>query len=300
VVYLLAVAAALASAVGGVLQRIGVESAPAEDAMRLRLLTNALRGGVWLAGLGFLLVTFALQAMALRFGDLTVVQPILTTELLFLIAILAVVFHHPLGWRDWVGAAAIVAGLAGFIALSAPAVGHGLPSSEAWVTVSVVVAVAFVVLVVMARQGPRWWRAAVFGAVAAMLFAYTSSFTKATTTLITGGWGHVFTHWEPYALVVTGLLGFFMLQNALHAGPIAASRSVMVIVNPLVSIVIGVLVFGEHLRTGPGFVIGEILALAVMCAGALALSQSPLVTGATVDGRPGEMLGRKATAPATG
>lgn len=295
-VYVLALASALASAIGGVLQRIGVESAPPEDAMRLRLLTNALRRGVWLAGFAFLLVTFVLQATALRFGDLTVVQPILTTDLLFLIAILAVVFHHPLGWRDWGGAAAIVAGLAAFIALSAPAAGQGIPSNRAWVTVTIVVAVAFVVLVLVARQGPRWWRAAAFGAVAAMLFAYNSSFTKATTTLITGGWGHVFTHWEPYALAATGLLGFFMLQNALHAGPIAASRSVMVIVNPLVSIAIGVFVFNEHLRTGPAYVIGEILALAVMCAGAFTLSQSPLVTGATADGRPGEMLGRTAAA----
>jgi drug/metabolite transporter (DMT)-like permease len=300
VVYLLAVAAALASAVGGVLQRIGVESAPAEDAMHLRLLTNALRRGVWLAGFAFLLLTFALQATALRFGDLTVVQPILTTELLFLIGILAVVFHHPLGWRDWVGVAAIVTGLGAFLALSAPAVGHGIPATRAWGTVSVVVLIALVGLVLAARSGPRWWRAAAFGAAAAMLFAYTSSFTKATTTLITGGWGHVFTHWEPYALGLTGLLGFFMLQNALHAGPIAASRSVMVIVNPLVSIAIGVLVFDEHLRTGAGFVAGEVLALAVMCAGAVTLSQSPLVTGDSADGGPGEMLGRKAAAPAPG
>ena len=53
----------------------------------------------------------------------------------------------------------------------------------------------------------------------------------------------------------------------------------MVIVNPLVSIAIGVFVFQERLRTGPGFVAGEVLALLVMCAGAFALSQSPLVTG---------------------
>ena len=224
-VYLLATTAALASAVGGVLQRIGIQSAPAEDAMRLRLLTNAFRRRVWLAGLGFLLLTFVLQAMALRFGDLTVVQPILTTELLFLIAILAVVFHHPVGWREILGAVGIVAGLAGFLALSAPAAGQGIPGPQAWWTVSVIVLGSpSPSWWWPPASGPRWWRAVAFGAAAAVLFAYTSSFIKATTTLITGGWGHVFTHWEPYALALTGLLGFFMLQNALHAGPIAASR----------------------------------------------------------------------------
>ena len=109
VVYVLAASAALCSAVAGVLQRIGVEQAPAGDAMRLRLLTNALKRGIWLLGFALLLVVFVLQASALRFGDLTVVQPILTVELLFLIAILGLVFHRHVGlaarssvrWRSW-------------------------------------------------------------------------------------------------------------------------------------------------------------------------------------------------------
>jgi drug/metabolite transporter (DMT)-like permease len=297
-VYLLAAASAFSSAVAAILQRLGVESAPPGDAMRLRLLTHALRRGVWLIGFALLLVTFVLQATALRFGTLAVVQPVLTTELLFLIGILAVVFHRHLGWRELVGALAIVTGLAGFLALAAPQIGEGLPDAKAWGTVTLVIFVASAVLVALAQRGPRWWRAAAFGASAAVLFAYNAALTKATTTLITGGWGHVFTHWEPYALGATGLLGFFMLQNALHAGPIAASKAMMVIVNPLVSIVLGVFVFEERLRSGPGFITGEVVALAVMCAGGFLLSQSPLVAGSAADGGPGEMLGTSPKVPA--
>ena len=296
-VYLLATSAALCSAVAGVLQRIGVESAPASDAMRLRLLTRALRRGVWLAGFALLLVQFGLQATALRFGDLSVVQPLLTTDLLFVVLILAVVFHRPVGWRELAGSGAVVIGLGGFLALAAPAVGKGIPGSRGWTGVTVVVFVVTAVLVAVAQRGPRWQRAAAFSGAAAMLFAYNASLTKATTTLVTEGWGHVFTHWEPYALAATGLFGFFLLQNALHAGPLAASRSVGVIVNPLVSIIIGVYVFDEHLRTGAGFVAAEIAALLVMCAGAFVLTQSPLVTGAAGPGEAGEML-RPSAVPA--
>ena len=160
--------------------------------------------------------------------------------------------------------------------------------------VSLLVAAGFAILVAAGFRGPRWWRAAAFGGAAALLFAFVSSLTKATTTLITGGWGHVLTHWEPYALAFTGMLGFFMLQNALHAGPIAASRAVMVIVNPLVSIAIGVFVFQEHLRTGPAFIAGEAVSLIVMCGGAFILSQSPLITGSSAEG---EMLSRPVPAP---
>lgn len=296
VVYVLAASAALCSAVAGVLQRIGVESAPAADAMRLRLLTNALKRGIWLLGFALLLVQFVLQATALRFGDLTVVQPILTIELLFLIAILGLVFHRHVGWREILGAVAIVVGLAGFIISANPAVGHGIPGSKAWGEVTVVVFVGAAILVGTAQRGPRWWRATSFGAAAAVLFAYNASLTKATTTLITGGWGHVFTHWEPYALAATGLFGFFLLQNALHAGPIAASRASMLMVNPVVSIIIGVAVFDEKLRGGPWFIAAEVLSLLVMLAGAFILTQSPLVAGSTLEGDQGEIL-RPVVAP---
>jgi drug/metabolite transporter (DMT)-like permease len=298
-VYAFAIAAALVSASAGITQRLGLESAPAESAMRLGLLTHALRRGIWVLGFGLLLVQFVLQATALRFGQLSVVQPLLTLDLLFVVTILAVFFHRRLGWREWTGAGAIVAGLAGFLALASPATGRGIPGSKGWGVVTATVAVAAVALVVATRWGPRWWRAAAFGAASAVLFAYNAALTKATTTLITRGWGHVFVHWEPYAIGGTGLVGFFLLQNALHAGPIAASRATTVIFNPLVSIAIGATVFDEHLRTGHGFVVAEVAALLVLCAGAIVLAQSPLVTGATTDGHPGERLGAPAGSPTT-
>lgn len=296
-VYAFAVSAALVSALAGIAQRLGLETAPAGSAMRLRLLTHALRRGVWLVGFALLLGQFVLQATALRFGQLSVVQPVLTMDLLFVVVLLAAFFHRRIGWREWSGAFAVVAGLGGFLALAAPAVGRGIPGSAAWGAVTAVVGVAAAGLVVTTRWGPRWWRASAFGAASAVLFAYNAALTKATTTLVTQGWGHVFTHWEPYAIGLTGLVGFFLLQNALHAGPIAASRATMVTVNPLVSIAIGATVFHERLRTGHGFALAEAAALALLCLGGFVLAQSPLVTGVAVEGQPGELLGAPAGLP---
>jgi hypothetical protein len=283
-VYVLAAAAALASASGGVLQRMGVEAAPPEHTMRLRLLTDALRRGIWLLGFALLLVTFGLQASALRFGDLTVVQPLLTLDLLYVIVILKVAFRTPLGWREGLGSAAIVIGLVAFIVSAAPALGKGIPASRPLAETSIAVGLVAIGLVVGAHFGPRWWRATAFGAAAGTLFAYNACLTKATATLVTGGWGHVFTHWEPYAIGITGAAGFFLLQNALHAGPIAASRATMVMVNPVVSIIIGTVVFDEHFRGGPGFIAAEVASLAVMLGGAFLLAQSPLVAASTLEG----------------
>ena len=287
--YVLALSAALSSACAGVLQRIGVESAPEGATMRLSLLTHALRRKVWLAGFALLLTTFVLQAMALRFGDLAVVQPVMTTELLFLIIILATHFHRQLGWREWIGAAAIVAGLAGFLAMAAPSTGRGLPSGRDWWVVGGITVVAAAALVFGGQRGPRWWRAAALGAAAASLFGLNAAIVKSTTTLITEGWSHVFDHWEPYGLAVVGATGFFLLQSSLHAGPIASSRATMVIVNPLVAVAIGATIFNESLRGGL-FVLGEVAGLAVMCAGCVVLVRSPLVAGVGSVGA-GELLG---------
>ena len=49
-----------------------------------------------------------------------------------------------------------------------------------------------------------------------------------------------------------GLLGLFLTQNAFHAGPLAASQSTLVLVDPLASISIGIALYGDRLRTsGP-------------------------------------------------
>jgi hypothetical protein len=280
VAIVLAAGAALLSALAMVLQRIALESAPAVSSLSPRLMTHALKKRGWLIGFGLMLGMFVLQASALRAGQLSVVQPVLTTELIFLVTILVVGFHATVGWRELLGIAAIVAGLAGFFAAASPALGKGQPDSRAWVAVSVATAVCALALVTAGRAGPRWWRAAALGAASAVLFADNAALTKTVTTLLRhGGWAGVFQSWEPYLVGVTGALGLFLLQSALHAGPITASRTASVIVNPLVSIVIGVAAFGERLRAGAGFVTLDVLAVAAMCAGVVVLVRSSLVGG---------------------
>jgi drug/metabolite transporter (DMT)-like permease len=300
--YALALTAALVNALTSVLQRIGVESAPSSSTLRFSLISHAIRRGVWLVGFALMVVVFALQAMALRFGQLSVVQPVLTTELLFLMLILAVWFRYRLGWQEWLGSAIIVVGLGAFFLAADPRGGHLVPSTRQWVVASVILIAAIAGFIVAALRGPRWWRAAAFGAATSVTAAYTAALTKATTTYITQGWGHVLTHAQPYLLAVTGIGTVFLIQNALHAGPITASRTTMVTLNPLISIVLGITLFGDVLRRGTPFVVAESAALALLVAGVVVLARSPLVAGSGGADHPGELLGdarqRQATIPA--
>ncbi len=279
----LAVVAALVNAVTSVLQRLGVESAPPSAALRLGLLAHAVRRPVWLVGFALMLVEFGLQAIALRFGQLSLVQPLLTTELLFLVAILGTWFHFSIGWREWAGAGAVVAGLGGFFATARPSGGHHLATASTWVVASVVTVACIAGFVVAGTRGPRWWRAASFGAATALTAAYSASLTKATTTYVSEGWGHVFTHAQPYLLGVAGVATVFLLQNALHAGPIAASRTTLITLNPLASIGLGVGLFGDRLASGGTATAAEAASLAVLVAGAAVLARSPLVSGTPGD-----------------
>src|SRR5258708_24434314 len=126
-VYVLALAASLVNALTSVVQRLGVQSAPADATLRLSLLKYALRRGVWLIGFALMIVSFVLQAIALHVGRLSQVQPILTTELVFLAAILAIWFRFAIGWREWIGAIAVAAGLSGVLYVAQPHNGKALP-----------------------------------------------------------------------------------------------------------------------------------------------------------------------------
>jgi drug/metabolite transporter (DMT)-like permease len=291
VAYLLAAIAAFVNALTSVLQRIGVESAPESTTLRLSLMAHAIKRVIWLVGFGLMLVEFGLQATALRFGELSVVQPVLTTELLFLLLILGVWFRYRLGWQEWLGAVVIVAGLAGFFFAADPSGGNALPSNHAWLVASIVLIGAITGFIAAARYGPRWWRAAAFGAATAITAAYSAALTKAITSYTKLGWGHVFTHFQPYMLAITGLGTVFLIQNALHAGPITASRTTMVTINPLVSIVLGITLFADKLRSGPLWVSAEIVSLGVLVAGVVILARSPLVAGTRGEDDPGELLG---------
>jgi len=286
--YLLAVTAAFVNALTSVLQRMGVESAPTSTTLRLSLISYAIRRGIWLIGFALMLVEFALQATALRFGELSVVQPILTTELLFLMLILGIYFRYHLGLHEWLGAATIVVGLGAFFLAADPRGGGRVPSNHEWVVASVVLIAAIAATILAALRGPRWWRAAAFGAATAVTAAYNAALTKSVTIYITEGWGHVLTHAQPYLLAITGIGTVFLIQNALHAGPITASRTTTVTLNPLISIVLGLTLFGDILRGGTFWVVIECVALAVLVAGVVILATSPLVAGA---GAPDELLG---------
>jgi uncharacterized membrane protein len=277
--YLLALLSALANALTSILQRMGVEDAPEESTLRLSLLTHAIKRGVWLLGFAFMVSSFLMQAVALHLGDLSQVQPILTTELPFLVLLLATWFRFRIGAREWLSCLAATGGLAGFLVFAQPTGGDLVPTGSGWIVAGSICSGVIVVTVLLALRGPRWWRAAMFGAAGAVGFAFTASLIKTVGDYVASDWTQMFGHWQTYALVFFGVGSLFLAQNAFHAGPIAASQTALVLVDPLASLAIGIGLFGDNLRTAGIYGPLEAVSLVVMFVGAASISYSPLVSG---------------------
>jgi hypothetical protein len=296
-VYVLAVAAALSNALTSVFQRMGVEDAPEESTLRLSLIKFAIKKKVWLLGFFFMVCSFLLQSFALHVGRLSVVQPILTMELLFLVFILGTWFGYRITIREWIGAGAIAVGLSGFLTFANPGGGNRVPNTTQWIEVGGSTVFVIAALIIATRWGPRWWKAAMFGSAAAISFAFTAALIKVVSNYATNDWVSLLWHWQTYGLILFGLGGLFLTQNAYHSGPLAASQSTLVLVDPLMSILIGIGLYGDSLRTSGWWGPLEAVSLLLMFVGAAFLSQSPLVTGIKSEGKSEEyeeMLSRRA------
>jgi hypothetical protein len=136
-----------------------------------------------------------------------------------------------------------------------------------------------------------------FGTASAMAFAFTAALIKVVGDYAAKDWVNLLTHWQTYGLIAFGVAGLFLAQNAYHAGPLAASQSTLVLVDPLFSILIGIGLFGDSLRTSEPWGPLEAISLLVMFMGTVFLSHSPLVTGLKGEGKGAEyeeLLSRRA------
>ena len=142
--------------------------------------------------------------------------------------------------------------------------------------------------------------AALFGTASAIGFAFTAALTKAVGNYFAQDWVSIFKHPQTYGLALFGVASVYLAQNAYHAGPIVASQSSIVLVDPLVSIIIGISLFGDNLRTSGAWGPLEAFSLLVMFVGAFSLVQSPLVRGIKGDRRRSMPRCPGRTSPRTG
>jgi hypothetical protein len=240
--------------------------------------------------------------VALYFGELAVVQPLLVVELIFTLALREFRLHDAVPVKSWYAAGLVCLGLGAFLGLANFHSGTRVPKPLEWAVALSVWSVVAAVLVVIGQRGSPARRAGCLGAAAAVVWSVDASFVKQLTdTLHQHGLVGVFVHWPLYALVVTAILGAVLTQAAFNAGPLSASQPALLIVDPLASIVLGVLIFGERLDGTAPALIGAGFALLVMCLGVVLTSRWAPPSMEPIDGDPLTIIryGRRAATQAT-
>jgi hypothetical protein len=283
---LLAVAASLCTATASVCQRIGARSSETAR-FDVWLVFRLARQPVWLLGVASMILGFVFQLTALHFGALALVQPVLALELLFVFGYLAVAGSKrvTVKRRDWLAAAAMSAGIGLFLWLASPSGGRLHAPGSLWLLSGLVtfgVVLAALAVAFGLGNGPgasRSRRAALLGAATGISWGFVAAVIKELSSHLGDGLGAIFSNWSPYVLVAVGAATMLLASHALAAGPLAASQPGFTVLDPLSASLLGVFLFGEHIRTGAGDLVGEALALAIILAGASALSHSCLILG---------------------
>ena len=282
--YLLAGLAAAGNAVGNVMQRkASLEESP-DRPFGLGFLLDVIRRPVWILGFSGLVASFVLQAIALGLGELSAVEPIITLEVPLTVLVASRVFGGRVGRAEWTAIFVMTAGMILMIAALNPQPGDETHVEHlTYVLAGGGTTATIVALVLASRRGSRFWRTAFLGAAAGTCFGLTATMVKETATQFSErGVLGVVTTWQTYIAVGFGVLGVVIMQWALHTGPLLAAQPGFTLMDPLVSILWGVLVFNEMTRSGPWLVPATLGGVAIG-AGVAMLARSPLLAQLSTD-----------------
>lgn len=269
-----ALGSSLLYALASVLQQKAAAGEDSRHSMRLGLLARLVKRPAWLIGGGADVGGFVLQVIALGQGTLVVVQPLLVCGLLFALPIGVRWSGLRLRRHDWLAAVAVCSGLGVFLIVARPAAGHDNVSLRAWaVLLTVTFGTAAILVGASLGRSPRG-KAILFSAAAGLIYGAAAALAKTTSHLLSNGVVAMLGHWQPWVLAVAGVVGMLVIQSAFQAGALDASLPTMTVVDPLVSIAIGALAFGESIATGVVASLVEVTALAVMAAGVFVLART--------------------------
>jgi hypothetical protein len=281
-VVVLSLGSALAFAISTNLKHSSAAQVP--DVSRLhpgavaRFVTATLSHRLWLAGIVTDAIGLSLQVLALHLGALAVVQPLLISGLLFSL-LLRRRQGRPVTGAEVRWALVLTGCLIGFLSLMGanPSAG-GSPDSGPDRLPAVVAAVAGVglaltCLVLAHRRRPAADAAALIGVAVGVVYAATAALLKGLADRAVLGPMAALTSWQLYTVVVVGAIGLFLSQLAFQAGPLTASLPAIATVDPLLSIVVGVLVYDEHIHRGPWSGFGLVVLMALLGASVIQLGK---------------------------
>ncbi|MGX5188084.1 DMT family transporter [Streptomyces avermitilis] len=275
-VLVLAVSAAFCLGIGFVLQQNAAQHAPLSDFLSPRLLLDLMHVRRWLGGIGFMVVGMVLGAVALAHGELSLVEPLLATNLLFALGLSRRQTKQPLGRQGWAGLALLAGGVTAFIVAGQPTGGDAVTNPlRHWLIIGVMVGLALL-LTTYAKRSRLSAAPVLLSLAAGLLYGVQDALTRVSGQRFSeGGWPELVTGWQPYAVLALGVTGLVLVQSAFETAPLRMSLPALTAAQPLAGIVCGVGFLGDQLRTDTGALAWESAGLAAVVLGIVLLGLHP-------------------------
>ncbi|MEW2614057.1 DMT family transporter [Streptomyces sp. NPDC047880] len=272
----LALGAACCLGFGFVLQQNAAQRAPLSDFLSFRLLIDLVKVPRWLGGIALMAVGMGLGAAALGQGELSLVEPLLATNLLFALALSRRQSRQPLGRQGWSGLVLLAGGVTAFIVAGRPEGGAATADPvRQWVIIGVMIGLAL--LLTTRGKRSRLSSGPVLLALAAgLLYGVQDALTRVSGQKVSdGGFAELLTGWEPYAVLALGVTGLVLVQSAFETASLRKSLPALTAAQPLAGIVCGVGFLGDRLRTDAVALSWEAGGLLAVVAGIVLLGMHP-------------------------
>lgn len=240
------------------------------------VMRTAMGEPLWWIGTLAAVVAYGLQLIALGFGALLVVQPILVLSLMFTLPLSAWYARRPMPLFEVLWSVALTAAVAVVVVYGRPDAGDSRPTWDSWWP-----ALLAGILLLGALAAAAWRlpgaRALSLGSAGGVIYGYVALLSKASVDILThDGVRALLGQWPLYALVALAATGTVVQQYSFHAGPLAHSLPAMTIIEPIVAFGLGYVVLGEEfqIHSAAGWTVMA-AALAVMVAATIVLSRVP-------------------------
>lgn len=281
-VYAYGLAAACLLGLGFVLQQHAAQRAPLADMLSFRLLLDLIRDRVWLAGIACMVVGQIFGVLALAKGDVSRVEPLLATNLLFAMALARRLSGQRLGWSGWIGVALLSGGVAAFIVAAQPKAAQAPVGTVQQGLVLAVLLGVSLVLVVIAKHLRLVKEPPLLAAAGGILYGIQDALTRMATGIFSAGsLPALLTTWQPYTVVALAVTGLLLVQSAFEAGPLRMSLPALTAAEPIAGIACGIGLLGDSLRATPTALTWQIVGLVAVVTGVLLLGRHPAMPTGT-------------------
>jgi drug/metabolite transporter (DMT)-like permease len=267
----LAVAAALIFGVASVADQRSTKRVKRRKALSPRIFLDLMRQPLWLASIGGTVIGFALQVLALKYGPLALVEPLLVCDLIFAVLINSYLRRR---WDSVLigGVIATAIGVAAFLVIARPSSGRSSVSFLVVLPLAAGLIAAVVGCLAVARRNEAL-RPLALALACGINYGVAAFLVKFVVSDVSGGLTGLLTDWPIYALAIVGPLGFLLNENAFQQGTlIAPVLAIITVCDPLISIALAALWLNEKLNSSPAGIAGELIALLLMVAGIIVVA----------------------------